>query len=145
MSGLQPIGTTQNVLHTWTFAPPDYTVRIPQVAVPLGMNLWVFRSLPARKQEVIIRDFQFVPQNSSDFGLSATPASKTVTAGNGAAYTVSESALNGFNGTVSLTVSGLPAGASASFKPASISGGSGSSTLNVPPRAQPQSETIRSQ
>jgi hypothetical protein len=90
MSGLQPIGTTQNVLHTWTFAPPDYTVRIPQVAVPLGMNLWVFRSLPASKQEVIIRDFQFVPQGSADFGFPATPASQTVMASSGISYPAHE-------------------------------------------------------
>jgi hypothetical protein len=131
MSGLQPIGTTQNVLRTFTLAPSDYTVRIPQTALPLGINLWSYQSLPASNQEVIIQDFQFVPQGSADFGFSATPASRTVTAGNGTTYTASASPLNGFTGTVSLTVSGLPPGAGASFNPASISGGSGSSTLNV--------------
>jgi len=62
MSGLQPIGTTQNVLQTFTYSPADSAVRIPQVALPLGMNFWCFQSLPASNQEVIIRDFQFVPQ-----------------------------------------------------------------------------------
>jgi hypothetical protein len=62
MSGLQPVGTTQNVLRTFSYSPPDFTARIPQVALPLGMNLWCFQSLPASNQEVIIRDFQFVPQ-----------------------------------------------------------------------------------
>ena len=61
MSGLQPLGTTANVLQTLTFAPPDYTARIPQVPLPLGMNLWCFKVLPASDQEVTIRDFQFVP------------------------------------------------------------------------------------
>lgn len=61
MSGLQPLGTTANVLQTLTFAPPDYTARIPQVPLPLGMNLWCFKVLPASDQEVIIRDFQYVP------------------------------------------------------------------------------------
>jgi hypothetical protein len=60
MSGLQPLGTTQNVLHTWTFAPPDYLVRIPQVPVPLGMNLWCFHKKAATSQDVIIRTFQYV-------------------------------------------------------------------------------------
>ncbi len=61
MRGVQPLGTTANVLQTLTFAPPDYTARIPQVPLPLGMNLWCFKVLPATNQEVIIRDFQFVP------------------------------------------------------------------------------------
>jgi hypothetical protein len=65
-----------------------------------------------------------------DFGLSATPNSATVPQGNNGAYTASLSALNGFTGTVSLSVSGLPAGATASFSPASVAG-SGSSTLTV--------------
>jgi len=65
MSGLQPIGTTANVLQTITFAPPDYTARIPQVPIPLAMNLWCFKATPASKQEVILRNFQFVPLASS--------------------------------------------------------------------------------
>jgi len=66
-----------------------------------------------------------------NFSLSATPASQTVTAGSNASYTASVSPLNGFTGAVALSVSGVPSGATASFKPASISGGSGSSTLTV--------------
>jgi hypothetical protein len=61
MSGLQPPGTTANVLQTLTFAPSDYAACIPQVPLPLGMNLWCFKSPPASDQEVIIRDFQYVP------------------------------------------------------------------------------------
>lgn len=61
MSGLQPIGTTANVLQTLTFAPPDYATRVPQVPLPLGMNLWCFKNTPASGQEVILRNFQFVP------------------------------------------------------------------------------------
>ncbi len=61
MSGLQPIGTTANVLQTLTFSPPDYTARIPQVPLPLGMNLWSFKTIPTEEQEVIVRDFQYVP------------------------------------------------------------------------------------
>ena len=64
MSGLQPLGTTANVLQTLTFAPPDYTARIPQVPLPLGMNFWCFKVPPASDQEVIIRDFQYVPDGA---------------------------------------------------------------------------------
>lgn len=66
-----------------------------------------------------------------DFAVSATPASQTVQAGNGTSYTTTITPSGGFTGTVNLSASGLPAGASASFAPASITGGSGSSTLTV--------------
>jgi hypothetical protein len=60
MSGLQPFGTAQNVIHTWTFAPADYLVRIPQQPVPLGMNLWCYRKKVASSQAVTIRSFEYV-------------------------------------------------------------------------------------
>jgi hypothetical protein len=62
MRGLQPIGKNKDVLHTWTFAPRDHRARIPQQALPIGMNLWCFRKTPSREQEVVIQDFQFVPE-----------------------------------------------------------------------------------
>jgi hypothetical protein len=65
MGGLQPIGTTADVLQTITFAPPDYNARIPQVPIPLAMNLWCFRATPSANQEVILRSFQFVSLASS--------------------------------------------------------------------------------
>src|SRR2546423_1830740 len=65
-----------------------------------------------------------------DFSLAASPASRTVVQGGGTTYTATVTGGTGFSGTVSLSVSGLPAGASASFSPASISN-SGSSTLSV--------------
>src|SRR5262249_30025165 len=67
-------------------------------------------------------------RGSIDFTLSATPASAAVNPGDSVSYTVNQIALNGFTGTVNLSVTGLPAGATGSFNPTSISG-SGSSTL----------------
>jgi hypothetical protein len=66
----------------------------------------------------------------SDFTISATPSSQTVTAGNAANYTVNVGSDNAFGGTISFTAGGLPAGASASFNPAST-GAPGSSTMTV--------------
>lgn len=66
-----------------------------------------------------------------DFAISASPASQTVQAGNSTAYTATITPSGGFTDTVNLSVSGLPAGASAGFVPAAIAGGSGSSTLTV--------------
>jgi len=65
-----------------------------------------------------------------DFSLSASPASQTVVQGNGTTYTINVAALGGFSGTVNLSLTGLPAGATGTFKPTSIAG-SGSSTLTI--------------
>jgi len=65
-----------------------------------------------------------------DFSIAASPSSQTVTAGGSTSYTASLSPINGFTGTVSLSVSGLPNGVTGTFNPTSVSG-SGSSTLSV--------------
>jgi hypothetical protein len=65
-----------------------------------------------------------------DFSIAASPASQTVTRGSSTTYTVTVGALNGFTGTVSLSVSGLPSRTTATFNPSSIAG-SGSSTLTI--------------
>jgi len=61
MNGLEPLGTVANVIHSWTFAPPDHQARIPQQPLPIAMNLWSFEKPPTSNQEVIIRDFQYKP------------------------------------------------------------------------------------
>ena len=55
-----------------------------------------------------------------DFGLSLSPSSRTVLRGGTTTYTLSVSSIGGFAGTVSLSVSGLPSGATASFTPSSV-------------------------
>ena len=65
---------------------------------------------------------------TGDFSLSATPASQTVTAGGGTTYSVSVASSGGFSGSVALSASGLPAGVTAGFSPASTTT---SSTLTI--------------
>ena len=65
-----------------------------------------------------------------DFSLSATPASQTVPQGSSASYTVSVTPSGGYSGNVSLSVTGAPVGASASFSPNPVAAGA-SSTLSV--------------
>ena len=65
-----------------------------------------------------------------DFSLSASPATQTVVAGTSTSYTITVSPAGGFTGTVTMSVSGLPAGSTASFTPPTVSG-SGSATLTV--------------
>jgi hypothetical protein len=65
-----------------------------------------------------------------DFSISASPSSRTATQGGSTTYSVSVSALYGFNGAVALSSSGYASGASGAFNPTSVNG-SGSSTLTV--------------
>jgi hypothetical protein len=65
------------------------------------------------------------------FSLSASPSSLSVQEGNSGTSTITSTAVGGFSSSVSLSASGLPAGVTASFSPASISGGAGSSTLTL--------------
>jgi len=66
----------------------------------------------------------------ASFTLSATPSSQTVNPGGGTSYSVSTTAVNGFTGTINLSVSGLPANATGTFNPTSVSVG-GSATLTI--------------
>jgi hypothetical protein len=50
-----------------------------------------------------------------DFSLSVSPVSQTVTQATGTTYTVAINPISSFNGSVALSLSGLPAGASGSF------------------------------
>ena len=67
----------------------------------------------------------------TDFSISATPLSQSISPGGATSYNVTVNASNGFSGSVNLGVSGLPAGATPSFSTNPITGGSGSSTLTI--------------
>ncbi|OLB79789.1 MAG: hypothetical protein AUI14_09205, partial [Actinobacteria bacterium 13_2_20CM_2_71_6] len=69
-----------------------------------------------------------VPGN--DFSVSVAPASGSVTAGQSGSTTVGTAVTSGAAQSVSLSASGLPSGATASFNPASVTAG-GSATLTV--------------
>jgi hypothetical protein len=68
----------------------------------------------------------------ADFGVSATPASQTVQPGGAATFAVTVSSSGGtFSSPVGLTVSGLPAGATGTFSPSSVTPGSASATSTL--------------
>jgi hypothetical protein len=70
MSGLVPIGRIAHVLFEWTFAPKDYLARIPQQAVPVGMNLWCYEHVPESSQLVVVRSFQFESSRAASTSAS---------------------------------------------------------------------------
>jgi hypothetical protein len=77
-----------------------------------------------------VLDIVFNPGTGSDFSVSAAPTSLSLTQGGTASDTISTTGSGGFNSSVSLSVTGLPAGVTASFSPTSIAApGTGSSTL----------------
>jgi hypothetical protein len=67
-----------------------------------------------------------------DFSISATPSSQMVVQTTSTSYSVTISSANGFSDIVSLSLSGLPPDATASFSNPFVTG-SGSSTLTVTP------------
>jgi hypothetical protein len=73
-----------------------------------------YATLPTIRSDVAA---MLAPQSPS-FSLSVSPSSVSVTRGRTAAYTVTVTPSGGFTDPVSLSVSGLPGGATASFSPA---------------------------
>lgn len=72
-----------------------------------------------------------VASSVPSFTLSASPAALTVSQGSSGNSTVSTVASGGFNSAIALSASGLPAGVTATFSPASIAApGTGSATLS---------------
>jgi subtilisin family serine protease len=67
---------------------------------------------------------------ANDFSVSVSPASGSVAAGGSVTTTVDTATTAGSAQSVSLSAGGLPAGATASFSPASVTSG-GSSTLTI--------------
>lgn len=67
----------------------------------------------------------------ADYSISPSPTSQTVSAGQAATYTVTTARTNGFADTVSFTASGLPAGTTASFAPASLTTAANSTALKL--------------
>lgn len=63
MNGAHPVGTVADVIKTETYA--SSTINIPQLAFPVGINLWCFKQTPAKDQSVVIRDFQYVASSAA--------------------------------------------------------------------------------
>ena len=70
------------------------------------------------------------PAPPGDFSLAVSSTNLTVKRAGSTSTTVTVTALNGFNSTVTLTVTGLPNGSTAKFTPPSVTG-SGTSTLSI--------------
>ncbi len=109
-------GTTAITVQTSTFTPQNsYDITLTATSGTLVHSTAITISVGA------IGDFT----GSFDHGTATTAP------GGSATYTLTLTPLYGFTANVSLSASGLPAGATASFSPVTVVGGSGSSTLTV--------------
>lgn len=68
--GFKAAGDNSGLIKTWTYAPSNPSVNIPQRAMPLGMNLWLCSGCggaPGNGQpvDIIVRNFQFIPLGTS--------------------------------------------------------------------------------
>jgi hypothetical protein len=111
-------------------------VKGPPAFPPAGQRSSSWRALDGKAFEQAKAAADAAAQGSApspyknDFSLTATPSSQTVAQGAGTSYTVTVALTSGRPQTVRFSVSGLPAGATASFNPTSVTG-SGSSTLGI--------------
>jgi hypothetical protein len=129
-SGSDPDGTIS--AYAWTF--PGGTPASSSVASPGNVTYSTPGSYVASFQ---VTDNQGLASATvtrtvtvSDFSLTASPATATVAPGGSTSYTANVIPANGFTGTVTFSVTGLPSGATGAFTPSSVTT-SGSTTLGV--------------
>jgi Domain of unknown function (DUF1929)/PKD domain len=130
-SGSDPDGTIS--AYSWTF--PGGSPAKASVAAPGNV---VYSTPGAHTASLTVTDNGGLSSANlatrtitvADFSLSRTPTSRTVVQGGATTYTATVTPLSGFTGTVAFSVTGLPAGATASFSPAAVTT-SGSTTVTV--------------
>jgi len=88
------------------------------------------------KTSFVVDDFALNATTSggaaADFAISSLPSALTIARGSSGTSTITTTLSGSFNSAITLAASGLPAGAMASFSPASIAApGAGSSTLTI--------------
>ena len=102
----------------WVQLGTSQTVSMAQnVYVGLAVSSRSTSSLATATFDGVSLSAPIAPQPT--FSLSTSPNSVTIVQGTSGASTISVAPLNGFNGNVSLSASGLPSGVTASFNPTS--------------------------
>ncbi|HEX8735601.1 MAG TPA: hypothetical protein VF721_09780, partial [Pyrinomonadaceae bacterium] len=103
---------------------------MPAVEAANGTTIFGFSQFddraPYTSFRARLRKFPF----DTSFNVTLTPYQRQIAPGATTTYTVNVNAQNGFNGAVELSVYGLPAGATATINPTSVTG-SGAATLTV--------------
>jgi len=135
-SGTVDLGMAGLPTGSASFNPPSITgsgtstMTVTTDSVPVGTNGVTINGTSGAIGRETFVNLIVNPSPVPDFSIAVSPVSQTVTAGNSTTYTVTVTAISGFNGVVDFSASNLPTGATASFNPASVTG-SGTSTLTV--------------
>ncbi len=79
----------------------------------------------------VIRIRATAPVMTADFGLTASPDSSSVSRGQAAAFVITVTPISGFNAAVTLSCTGLPAGASCLFAPNPITPAEAPASANL--------------
>ena len=117
--------TTMNVTTTTATLPGSYPLTIRGTSGPR------------------VRTFNVTLLVNGDFSISVAPASRTITQGAVATYTVTITAGQGFSGTVALSVTNAPGRATTTFSPASIvNAGTSTLTIDTNPNVQRRTRTL---
>lgn len=122
--------STTNVidLNSGKMEPNEASIAITGTTVTI-LGSKVGNGSPIVKSGVLLQ----LPESAPDFTISATPSVQVLQSKIGAAatYTVTIAPLTGFTDDVALTGSGEPSGATLHLDPATVTGGTGTSTLTI--------------
>jgi hypothetical protein len=123
-----PTGATCTLNPTSLSLPPagnsTLTVQTSS-SIPIGSYVLTIRGTSGN-----VTQSTAVTLTVSSFTIVPSPASQTVKRGSSTTYTATVRPMNGFNGVVTFSASGLPANATAKFNPTSITG-SGNTVVTI--------------
>jgi hypothetical protein len=129
-SGL-PAGTTATFNPTSVAAGSSSTLTLATTSsTPTGTSTITITGTSGSTSHTATYSLTVNPVASNDFSISDSPTSGSVTQGSSTSTTVSTAVVSGTAQTVSLSTSGLPTGATATFNPTSVTAG-GNSTVTV--------------
>lgn len=129
------LGPDQTMVHQYLATINDtyWVQRQNTASLPAGTTVTLNDTAPTSdKYNLALVEILPAPaaNPTPDFGLTISPSSQSVQAGGSVSYSSTISGINSFSGTVNLSASGLPNGATASFSPPSVNG-SASSQLTI--------------
>lgn len=130
VSGL-PSGATASFSPSSASAGSSTTLNVGTTSsTPTGTYTLTVKATDGSTSHTATVSLSVTAQLNPDFNLTAAQNSGSVVQGSGVSFGLNSSTVDGYTGTLTLSVSGLPSGATASFSPSSLSAGSGT-TLNV--------------
>ena len=127
-SGL-PTGVTASFSPASTTGTSSTVIFTASATATLGPATVTITGTSAGQTRPTTINLTVVQQPTPDFSLAANPNSLTINRGASGMSTITITRTGGFTGSVALSASGLPAGVTASFNPASTTGNASALTL----------------